>query len=81
MSLVLNVPFVCAVSYCFHIFHIIYNSCLCVPFPKHNIPLRKTYTKLQHKFWGTKHIYQITCPPTNPRTVATLEKCRSKRFS
>ena len=43
----------------------LYNICLHVPFPsinKHTIPLSKTYTKLQHKFWGTKNIYQNNVP-------------------
>ena len=50
----------------------VYYICLHVPIlpfsisTKRNIPLSKTYTKLQHKVWVTKHIYQITiCPPTN----------------
>ena len=60
MPLVLNVPFVRAVSYPLHIFITVASMCL---FSKHNIPLSKIY-KLQHKFWGTKHINQITCPPT-----------------
>ena len=33
----------------------------------------ETYTKLQHKFLGTKHIYQITCPPTGLRLVLDEE--------
>ena len=32
----------------------------------------KKYAKLQHKFWGTKHIYQITCSPKSVSTSIIL---------
>ena len=54
--LVLNVPFVCAVSqfsYRLHIFTTVASMCL----------FSKYKPKYKHKFWGTKHIYQMTCPP------------------
>ena len=28
--------------------------------------------KTKHKFWGTKQIYQITCPPTEPSFIFKL---------
>ena len=54
MLLVLNVPFVHAVSYRLQIFTTVASMCL---FPNKN----KLY---KHKFWGIKYIYQLTCPPT-----------------